>query len=39
MVMNLIAGKCVLMAVSIAGTCIAAQVYRLLTGLKKHYFQ
>lgn len=39
MVMNPIAGKCVLMAVSIAGTCIAAQVYRLLTVLKKHHFQ
>lgn len=35
MILNLFAGKCVLMAVGIAATCIAAQVYRLLPKLRK----
>lgn len=33
--MNVIAGKCMLMAVSITATCIVAQAYRLLPKLKK----
>lgn len=35
MILNPFAGKCVLMAVGIAATCIAAQVYRLLPKLRK----
>lgn len=33
--MSLIAGKCILMAVSITATCIVAQAYRLLPKLRK----
>lgn len=35
MILDLFTGKCVLMAVSIAATCIVAQVYRLLPKLRK----
>lgn len=36
MLANPMIGKCILMAVSIAGTCIFAQGYHLLTKQKKH---
>ena len=37
MILDLFAGKCVLMAVSIAATCIVAQVNRLLPKLRKMF--
>ncbi len=37
MIMSSITGKCILMIISIAATCIASLVYHLFTKLKKHY--